>query len=138
RPNKRKKNKTGGFGAPPVFLWSFWSSLEKRFERVAPLIAQLCANFLTQHVNRPCFAFVFEMPERPTVAGGKPLQGSADLVDRAFVVARMVACHKVSVCTDAGGIAAGVVKQNSTGLQKALFDNLTEGDARLGTFFDRL
>ena len=40
------------------------------------------ADFLTQNVNRPDLAFVFEVPERPAVAGRQALKGGTVVLAR--------------------------------------------------------
>ncbi len=47
---------------------------------------QLCAEFLTQHVNRHRAAFGINAPERPAVTRGQVLHVGAHLMDRAFEV----------------------------------------------------
>src|SRR5262245_46906180 len=76
------------------------------------------------------------MPEGPAVAGRKSLQRGADLVDRAFVVAGMVAGDKVAIGADACAVASGVIEQDSAGLQKSLFDHLSERNAGFLTLLD--
>src|SRR4051812_45992952 len=70
------------------------------------------------------------MPESPAVARRQTLHRRTHLMDRAAMVAQMVAADQHPVRPDMGGVLAALVVKGSAGMQKPTFHQPAERHAR--------